>query len=68
MKKAAALRLFNEMCPRESFVTKSWRSDGTYRYTLDKIARWEAWNNFTDMLCKDGQITDHQYSTWVSPF
>lgn len=40
------------------------RPDGS----VDKDARVEAWNNYTDALCKDGQITDRQYSTWVNPF
>ena len=34
----------------------------------DKPAIREAWNNFTDMLCKDGEITLKQYETWVHPF
>jgi hypothetical protein len=34
----------------------------------DKIAIREEWNNWTDALCKEGTITDHQYSTWVHPF
>jgi len=33
----------------------------------DKVALSEAWNNFTDMLQKDGQITAHQYDTWGNP-
>ena len=28
----------------------------------------EAWNNFTDSLCKDRQISSHQYDTWTNPF
>lgn len=35
---------------------------------VDRLARREAWNNFTDSLCKDGQITSRQYNTWNSPF
>ena len=34
----------------------------------DKPALREAWNNFTDMLCKDGRITPRQYDTWLNPF
>jgi len=34
----------------------------------DKPALRESWNNFTDSLCKDGMITDHQYNTWAQPF
>ena len=34
----------------------------------DIVARREAWNNFTDALCKDGEITPRQYETWTGPF
>ena len=34
----------------------------------DKVAMREFWNNFTDMLCKDGEITENQYNTWSNPF
>lgn len=37
-------------------------------YKHDKPALREAWNNYTDMLCKDGRITQHQYDTWLNPF
>ena len=33
----------------------------------DYIARSEAWNNWTDSLCKDGQISDWQYENWSHP-
>lgn len=33
----------------------------------DGPRRAEAWNNWTDMLCKDGQITDWQYTNWHHP-
>ena len=36
--------------------------------TIDRIARWEAWNNYTDMLCKDGMITPWQYDNWANPY
>lgn len=26
------------------------------------------WSYFTDSLCKDGRITDRQFSTWSTPF
>ncbi len=25
----------------------------------------EAWNNYTDYLCKSGQITEHAYNNWT---
>lgn len=28
----------------------------------------ENWNNFTDYLCKNGKISNHQYNTWTNPF
>ena len=30
----------------------------------DWPARSETWNNWTDSLCKDGQISDWQYENW----
>ena len=33
----------------------------------DKPAIAEAWNNYTDMLCKEGQITSKQYNEWTHP-
>lgn len=34
---------------------------------LDLPALREAWNNFTDSLCKDGAISSRQYETWTHP-
>jgi hypothetical protein len=34
----------------------------------DKAAIREAWNNWTDGLCKDGRITSKQYHNWTGPF
>ena len=34
----------------------------------DKPALQEAWNNFTDSLCKGAKITDRQYNRWLNPF
>ena len=33
----------------------------------DEPALAEAWNNYTDSLCKSGHITPKQYSTWTHP-
>ena len=33
----------------------------------DYIARSEEWNNWTDALCKDGEISDWQYENWGHP-
>lgn len=37
------------------------------RYGSDKPALRESWNNFTDMLCRDGRISMKQYESWDSP-
>ena len=34
----------------------------------DFPALCEAWNNFTDRLCKEGRITARQYDRWLNPF
>jgi hypothetical protein len=34
----------------------------------DKVAIRTAWNDWTDGLCKSGEITEHQYESWVNPF
>lgn len=33
----------------------------------DRPMRAEAWNNYTDALQKDGQITERQCATWTHP-
>ncbi len=33
----------------------------------DWPARREAWNNWTDSLCKDRLISDWQYENWTHP-
>jgi len=33
----------------------------------DDPALAEAWNEFTDYLCKDGKITSRQYRNWEHP-
>jgi len=33
----------------------------------DIPARSEAWNDWTDGLCKDNQISDWQYANWSQP-
>ena len=34
----------------------------------DVIAKREFFNDYTDGLCKDGDITLKQYETWSNPF
>lgn len=44
-------------------VQQQYEQDGQ----RDRPARREAWNNFTDALCKDRRITERQYMTWIGP-
>ena len=34
----------------------------------DVIAKRTYWNDYTDLLCKNGQITLKQYEKWGQPF
>lgn len=36
--------------------------------TKDRIYMRETWSYFTDMLCKDGYITESQYERWSNPY
>lgn len=52
-------------------VLHEWRRDilstlGDFGHP-DYPLRRESWNVFTDMLCKDGQITERQYNDWTAP-
>ena len=64
MTKQQAIQEFRSLYPAGSFVTPN-RGGGR---SLDRPMRDEAWNNFTDALCKDGRITARQYDRWVHPF
>ena len=44
-------------------VVEEYEQDGI----IDEPARSEAWNNFTDYLCKDDLISDWQYNNWSQP-
>lgn len=38
---------------------------------IDRVDYWtafECWDAYTDMLCKNGEITERQCSTWSTPF
>tara|TARA_Y100000310_G_scaffold315329_1_gene365732 strand:+ start:499 stop:723 length:225 start_codon:yes stop_codon:yes gene_type:complete len=50
----------NVMLPE---IQEAYERDGEPDY----IARSEDWNNWTDMLCQDGQISDWQYENWTHP-
>ncbi|KKN58900.1 hypothetical protein LCGC14_0547020 [marine sediment metagenome] len=43
------------------------QADGRWPVPKDKPMRSEAWNDFTDALCKEGRITMKQYETWTHP-
>lgn len=34
---------------------------------MDKPRVFQMWNDWTDSLCKSGQITQKQYDTWTGP-
>ncbi len=56
-----ACRIFeDEVLP---LVVEAYEQDGI----PDWPARREAWNNWTDALCKDGEISDWQYANWSHP-
>ena len=55
MTKAEALKDFRQII--KPFIKKG-----------DVIATREAWNNWTDSLCKEGSITLKQYENWGHPF
>jgi len=56
-----AVEYFN--CDILPSVEKEYEQDGI----PDWPARSEAWNNWTDMLCKNEQISDWQYENWSQP-
>jgi len=57
--KAQALSQFKYNWKVETLRTK---------WNKDLVAKREAWNNFTDALCKEGYITASQYDRWSNPF
>jgi len=58
---AQAVEMFtNDVLP---LVTLMYEQDGE----PDIPARSEAWNNWTDSLCKSGVISDWQYENWDHP-
>lgn len=60
MTKAEAKAEFDAAFPPETFK----RTGGT----IDRPMRAEAWNNFTDALCKERRISMRQYETWTHPW
>ena len=69
MTKSEALKLFREYDIVPKLKLKKLDAFGRpTNPSRDKVALREAWNNFTDFLCKDRQITAKQYDTWSNPF
>ena len=61
MTRDEAIEIFdNQILP---LVIHSYEQDGI----VDEPARCEAWNNWTDAMCKDNQISDWQYENWTHP-
>ena len=56
-----AVDYFN--CEILASVEREYEQDGI----PDWPARCEAWNNWTDSLCKNRQISDWQYENWSHP-
>ena len=59
MTKVEAIKEFKEMYTQSEFKRLK-REDNDW-LTQD-------WNNWTDILCKEGRITDWQYNNWSNPF
>ena len=61
MTRDEAIEIFdNHILP---IVKQNMEPDGQ----IDEPARSEAWNNWTDAMCKDSQISDWQYENWTHP-
>ena len=59
MTKAEAVKNFKDIWKQETKGS---------RFYYDTIAKREAFNNYTDRLCKEGVITKKQYENWDQPF
>ena len=49
-------------------IFKDTYKDFLKKNRFDYVAKREAWNNWTDGLCKDRQITSWQYDNWTQQF
>jgi len=57
MTKKQVINELKSMCPNCQYNGKK-----------DHVACSQCFNDFTDMLCKDGLITQDQYDNWTNPF
>ena len=51
----------------ECYVPVITKDEQRYNCHPDLPMRRETWNNYTDSLCKDGEISDWQYENWSQP-
>ena len=56
----AVARFENEEIP---WIREQYEQDGE----IDYVARCTVWNDWTDMLCKNNEISDWQYENWEHP-
>lgn len=54
------IEAFEELCPVTSFIMLSG--------SIDLVARQQAFNDYTDGLCKDGHITQEQSRHMINPY
>lgn len=59
MKKATVVQAHKEMWIAICQEEPKWKND--------EPAFHESWSNYTDSLCKGGEITERQYNTWSTP-
>ena len=63
MRYEEAVKHFNEDMLPELRALEAEQGDGSPDWPM----RREVWNNWTDMLCKNGIISDWQYENWSHP-
>lgn len=68
MTKKEALAYFKENILPEIMKLERNRCPGDLSGGIDSPMRSQAWNDYTDYLCKDKRITSKQYNTWTNPF
>ena len=61
------LNYLKKMTLTKKEVLRMFRESFTISRT-DSIMNRENFHNFTDSLCKDGEITLKQYENWSNPF